>query len=58
MSECAVNGGLGSRQDPCHVGCSCGGGYGTVVHMVQLATGGWDPYPLLPRWLAAYFLLA
>jgi hypothetical protein len=32
-------------------------GYGTVVHVVQLATGGWDPYPLLPRWLAAYFLL-
>jgi len=32
-------------------------GYGTVVHVVQLATGGWDPYPLLPGWLAAYFML-
>ena len=32
-------------------------GYGTVVHVVQLATGDGDPYPLLPGWLAAYFLL-
>jgi hypothetical protein len=32
-------------------------GYGTVVHVVQLATGGWDPYQLLPGWLAAYFML-
>lgn len=32
-------------------------GYGTVVHVVQCWPPGWDPYPLLPRWLAAYFLL-
>ena len=31
--------------------------YGTLVHVAQLATGGWAPYPLLPGWLAAYFLL-
>ena len=30
--------------------------YGTFVHVAQLATGGWDPYPLLPGWLAAYFV--
>ncbi|WP_193616510.1 hypothetical protein [Goekera deserti] len=29
--------------------------YGTVVHVVQLLVGGWDPYPSLPRCLAAYF---
>ena len=30
--------------------------YGTVVHAAQLATRGWDPYPTLPGWLAAYFV--
>ena len=30
--------------------------YGTLVHVAQLATGGLDPYPLLPGWLAAYFV--
>jgi hypothetical protein len=30
--------------------------YGTVLHVVQLATGGWDPYPRLPGWLVAYFV--
>lgn len=29
--------------------------YGGVVHVVQLATGGWPPYPWAPVWLAAYF---
>jgi len=30
--------------------------YGTVVHLVQLAAGGLDPYPSVPDWLAAYFV--
>lgn len=30
-------------------------GYGTVVHIVQLATGGPRPYAWAPSWLAAYF---
>jgi hypothetical protein len=30
-------------------------GYGGVVHVVQLATGGWPPYGWAPAWLAAYF---
>ncbi len=30
--------------------------YGTVVHVVHLAMGGTDPYPSMPRWLAAYFV--
>jgi hypothetical protein len=30
-------------------------GYGCVVHLVQLATGGWPPYPWAPVWLATYF---
>lgn len=29
--------------------------YGTVVHLLQLATSGFDPYPALPGWLRAYF---
>lgn len=29
--------------------------YGGVVHIVQLATGGWPPYAWAPGWLAAYF---
>jgi hypothetical protein len=29
-------------------------GYGTVIHLVQLA-GGWPPYPWAPAWLAVYF---
>ncbi|GGM54447.1 hypothetical protein ACFFX1_50960 [Dactylosporangium sucinum] len=30
--------------------------YGGVVHVVQLATGGWPPYGWAPPWLAAYFV--
>jgi hypothetical protein len=30
-------------------------GYGGVVHVIQLATGGWPPYPWAPTWLAIYF---
>ena len=30
--------------------------YGTVVHVVQLLVGGWDPYPSVPTWLAVYFV--
>ncbi|NUT35514.1 MAG: hypothetical protein HOV79_20875 [Hamadaea sp.] len=30
--------------------------YGGVVHVVQLATGGRQPYPWAPAWLAAYFI--
>ena len=30
--------------------------YGTVVHVVQLLVGGWDPYPTVPGWLAVYFV--
>jgi len=30
-------------------------GYGGVVHVVQLATGGWPPYQWAPTWLAIYF---
>src|SRR3712207_9314870 len=30
--------------------------YGTVVHVVQLAVAGGDPYPDLPGWLRTYFL--
>lgn len=29
--------------------------YGGVVHVVQLATGGWPPYQWAPTWLAIYF---
>jgi hypothetical protein len=29
--------------------------YGSVVHAVQLATGGWPPYRWAPIWLAIYF---
>jgi hypothetical protein len=31
-------------------------GYGGLVHVVQLATGGWPPYGWAPAWLAAYFV--
>ncbi|GLY19669.1 hypothetical protein Kisp01_66830 [Kineosporia sp. NBRC 101677] len=30
--------------------------YGTLVHLTQLAAGGWDPYPSLPNWLAVCFV--
>lgn len=30
--------------------------FGTVVHVVQLAVGGLDPYPGLPAWLRLYFV--
>lgn len=30
-------------------------GYGAVVHVIQLTTGGFPPYPWAPAWLAAYF---
>ena len=30
--------------------------YGTVVHVVHLATSGGDPYPDLPGWLRVYFV--
>ena len=30
--------------------------YGTVVHVVQLAVAGGDPYPDLPGWLRTYFV--
>jgi hypothetical protein len=30
--------------------------YGGVVHVVQLATGGWPPYQWAPAWLASYFV--
>jgi hypothetical protein len=30
--------------------------YGTAVHVVQLLRGGFDPYPSMPSWLAAYFV--
>jgi hypothetical protein len=30
-------------------------GYGGVVHVVQLMTGGWPPYRWAPAWLAIYF---
>jgi hypothetical protein len=29
--------------------------YGGVVHLVQLAIGGWPPYRWAPTWLAIYF---
>lgn len=29
--------------------------YGGLVHVVQLALGGWPPYSWAPGWLAAYF---
>jgi hypothetical protein len=29
--------------------------YGGVVHVVQLAAGGWPPYRWAPAWLAVYF---
>jgi hypothetical protein len=29
--------------------------YGGVVHVVQLAVGGWPPYGWAPIWLAVYF---
>ncbi|WP_369137917.1 hypothetical protein [Modestobacter versicolor] len=31
-------------------------GYGTAVHLLHLVTGGLDPYPGLPGWLAGYFV--
>jgi len=30
--------------------------YGTIVHLAQLIGSGFDPYPLAPGWLAAYFV--
>ena len=30
--------------------------YGTVVHLVQLLVGGWNPYPSMPGWSAVYFV--
>jgi hypothetical protein len=30
--------------------------YGTVVHVVQLVSSGFDPYPGLPGWLRIYFV--
>lgn len=30
--------------------------YATLVHLVQLIGSGFDPYPLAPGWLAAYFV--
>lgn len=30
--------------------------YGTVVHLVQLALSGLEPYPGLPGWLRTYFV--
>jgi len=30
--------------------------YGTVVHLLQLLTSGFEPYPALPGWLRAYFV--
>jgi hypothetical protein len=29
--------------------------YGGVVHLVQLAVGGWPPYRWAPAWLAIYY---
>jgi hypothetical protein len=58
MSGCAVNDWLGVPSGT-RVTCAavvavfC---YGAVLHLVQLATGGWDPYPRFPGWLAAYFV--
>jgi hypothetical protein len=37
--------------------CALGLVYGTVVHAMHLAMGGTAPYPSMPRWLAAYFVL-
>ncbi len=31
-------------------------GYGTAVHLGQLAAGGWPPYRGVPGWLAGYFV--
>jgi hypothetical protein len=57
MNGCAVTMGLGPSGTrlicAAAVAVFC---YGTVLHVVQLATGGWDPYPRLPGWLAAYFV--
>jgi len=30
-------------------------GYGTAVHLIQLVTSGFDPYPHLPGWLRTSF---
>lgn len=30
--------------------------YGTVVHLVQLISSGFHPYPELPGWLRGYFI--
>lgn len=30
--------------------------YGTIVHLVQLASTSFDPYPDLPGWLRTYFI--
>lgn len=30
--------------------------YGAVVHVVQLTVAGWDPYPSVPRWPAAFYV--
>lgn len=30
--------------------------YGTAVHVVQLVSSGFDPYPGLPGWLRTYFV--
>jgi hypothetical protein len=29
--------------------------YGGIVHLVQVAVGGWPPYRWAPAWLAIYF---
>lgn len=31
-------------------------GYGTIVHLIHLVSGGTDPYPALPAWLTVYFV--
>lgn len=31
--------------------------YGTVLHLVDLAAGGVEPYPWAPPWLALYLVL-
>lgn len=30
--------------------------YGTAVHLVHLASSGFDPYPQVPGWLRTYFV--
>ena len=38
-------------------GTACLLAYGTVVHVVKLLVADGDPYPSLPGWLSAYFVL-